>query len=202
MNKKKLEQRIKELPVNISIGGVALLFGLAERGAVALSEILETGGHSFGRSYSRMNKLKNFWNYYEELKNLHEKSAHTILWRHHKKGLVKKVSIKKKNYYKLTISGFKIVNIIQKQNEDFIEHPWDGKWRMIMFDVPEKNRKNRDWLRAQLLFWEYKPIQKSVFIGKNPLDEDFWNCIVKFNLNQYIHLLTIGEIDDDGILAD
>ena len=169
MNKKQLKEKIKDLPVNIGIVGLALLLGLGERGAVAISEILEGPGRGLRRSLKRMEKTKSFWDYYDELKDLKKDSARTILWRLQKRGLVSK----KKSHYKLTLQGLKVVRIFQKK--EIKEHQWDGKWRLIMFDIPEKRRDERRWLRFQLLIWDYRPIQKSVFIGKQPIEEDVYS---------------------------
>jgi hypothetical protein len=64
MNKKELRKKIKELPVNLGIVGLALIFGLAERGAVAVSEILKGPERGMGRSLKRIEGLKNFWDYF------------------------------------------------------------------------------------------------------------------------------------------
>lgn len=41
---------------------------------------------------------------------------------------------------------------------------WDGKWRMVMFDIPEKNRRSRDSFRFHLKRLEFFEYQKSVFV--------------------------------------
>lgn len=41
---------------------------------------------------------------------------------------------------------------------------WDGKWRVVTFDVPEKARYVRDGIRAALRRMEFFEYQKSVFI--------------------------------------
>jgi DNA-binding transcriptional regulator PaaX len=194
LQRTQLKKKLQTLPVNMGIAGLALLFGLAERGVAAVSEVLETGGHSLGRSYGAMTGLRNFWDYYDELKNLKENSARTILWRLQKKGLVKKTE----KYYQLTFQGLKIVKNFKTDNS--AKTVWDGRWRMIMFDIPEKKRKERDWLRYQLLCLDYQSVQKSVFIGRQPIEEDVWNDIVERDLNKCIRLITVGEIDDDEIL--
>lgn len=37
---------------------------------------------------------------------------------------------------------------------------------IVIFDIPEKKRKVRDWIRGQLSLWDYTMLQKSVWIGK------------------------------------
>lgn len=41
---------------------------------------------------------------------------------------------------------------------------WDKKWRIIMFDIPEKRRAERNVLREKLKDIGFKEIQKSVFV--------------------------------------
>ncbi|MFH1346912.1 MAG: hypothetical protein ABIH10_01535 [Spirochaetota bacterium] len=192
MEKGQFKQIIKDLPVNTSLVGMALLLGLSERGAVALSEILAGPGRGIGRSYQRVMETKDFWDYYDELKNLKKESARTILWRLQKKGLVDK----KKTGYKITTLGLRAVKNFQEKEKV----QWDGKWRIVMFDIPEKNRDGRNWLRWQLISLEYKPIQKSVFMGKSPLAEDLYEEILFRKLNNCVRLMTVGEVDDDEML--
>ena len=194
INKKQLKQKLKELPQNLSMASLALILSLAEGGASALSGILKGPREGIRKTYERILKLKSVQDYYEELKNLKENSARIILWRLEKKGLV----AKKQKYYQLTNLGLKVVKKIQK----VIEQPWDGKWRIVMFDIPEKRRTERNWLRFQLVAFDYKPLQKSVFIGQKPLDEDFYKELLNRDLNQWVRLITVGEIDDEQILKN
>jgi hypothetical protein len=192
--KKILKEEIRELPVNLSILGLALILGLAERGVAAISEILEGPGRGISKSYRKISEMKDYWDYYGELKDFKENSARTILWRLQNKGLVRK---KGKNY-ELTVLGLKIAKIFR--DKKFVEKVWDGKWRIVMFDIPEKKRQQRNWLRFELYTLDYKPLQKSVFMGQQPIDEDIYQEIMERGLHNYIRLITVGEIDDDEIL--
>jgi len=48
---------------------------------------------------------------------------------------------------------------------------WDGKWRLIMFDVPEKRKKVRDTLRLLLRSAGFIHFQDSAWIQPYPCDE-------------------------------
>ncbi len=41
---------------------------------------------------------------------------------------------------------------------------WDGKWRVLIYDVPEKDRKQRDRLKHHLEAIGFLPLQQSVYI--------------------------------------
>ena len=43
--------------------------------------------------------------------------------------------------------------------------PWDKKWRLVVFDVVEKNKKAREMIRRILKQMGFFQFQKSVFIN-------------------------------------
>lgn len=46
---------------------------------------------------------------------------------------------------------------------------WDGKWRMVVFDLPEKKRGLRNELRKQLRAARFGGLQRSVWISPDPV---------------------------------
>jgi len=48
---------------------------------------------------------------------------------------------------------------------------WDGRFRLVMFDVPESHRSDRDRVRQRLRRLGFLAIQKSVFIHPYPCQE-------------------------------
>lgn len=48
---------------------------------------------------------------------------------------------------------------------------WDGKWRMVMFDVPERRRRVRDQLRRLLQNAGLVRLHDSVWVHPYPCDE-------------------------------
>lgn len=195
MGRKNQTKERTNLSSKIGLASLALLLGLAERGASALIDLLNLGQSRMGMAGAITKGLhgKNFWDYYKELKELRENSARTILWRLQKKGLVEK----RGKDYSLTKIGSQFIKNFRKEK---LEKVWDGKWRIVMFDIPEKTKEERNWLRSQLLNSEYKSLQESVFVGKYPLEEDFFKEIINRNLRHFIRLVTIGEIDDESVL--
>jgi len=47
---------------------------------------------------------------------------------------------------------------------------WDGKWRVILFDLPEKERQSRRKLRNQLQSSGFGCMQRSAWISPDPLE--------------------------------
>lgn len=88
-----------------------------------------------------------------------------------KRGLVRKTGMGSDTRYVLTKSGEKeavirslIHNVQQKQK-------WDGKWRVIIFDVWERRRAARDRLRALLIETGFVRLQDSVWVFPYPCEE-------------------------------
>ncbi|MFA5773484.1 MAG: hypothetical protein WC908_02315 [Candidatus Paceibacterota bacterium] len=58
---------------------------------------------------------------------------------------------------------------------------WDGKWRVVSFDVYEKNRKKRDLLRQELQAYGFQMMHQSMWIYPYPCDE--YIALLKSNLS-------------------
>lgn len=72
---------------------------------------------------------------------------------------------KNKVFISLTAQGQNEARKIQIDNL-LIKEPihWDGKWRIIMFDILESLRITRDLLRIKLKQWKFYRLQESVWI--------------------------------------
>ena len=70
----------------------------------------------------------------------------------------------------------------------------DGKWIMIIFDVPEKYKKSRDLLRSILHNLGYKLFQKSVWITPYDVSEKTEKLLQMYSLDKYVKIFLIEEI--------
>jgi CRISPR/Cas system-associated endoribonuclease Cas2 len=61
----------------------------------------------------------------------------------------------------------------------------------VLFDIPEKRRKIRNWLRDQLKEWDFELVQKSVWIGKGPLPKEFNERLGFFGVKEGIKVYPI-----------
>lgn len=74
---------------------------------------------------------------------------------------------------------------------------WDGKWRLITFDVPGNYNPRRNRLRSLLKEYNFYPLQKSVWICPDYLAEGFWQELLKENLDQYCRAMVVEFIEGD-----
>jgi len=76
----------------------------------------------------------------------------------------------------------------------------DGIGRLVIFDIPEQERKKRDRIRSELIYADFKQLQKSVWIGYHPLPQDFLVLLDELYLKGKVHIFSIrneGTIIDD-----
>ncbi|MEK7149352.1 MAG: hypothetical protein AAB796_03050 [Patescibacteria group bacterium] len=116
----------------------------------------------------------------------------SILSKLRKEGLVERIGARKESLWTITQKG---KNYIQNS----ISPKHDGITRIIIFDIPEKERKKRRWLRENLLGLEYRQLQKSVWIGDAPLSEKFYKDSDILSLREYVHVF---KVVGDGTLRD
>ena len=58
----------------------------------------------------------------------------------------------------------------------------DPKNLIVIYDIPENMKKERNWFRRQLVGFGYEMIQKSVWVGPSPLPKDFKTYIKMIGL--------------------
>lgn len=106
-----------------------------------------------------------------------------------KHGFIKKEN----NAYSFTATGKNLAEYILKRKKVF-HKKWDKKYRIVIFDIPEKKKHLRNWLRNELYVLKYKKLQESVFIGKFPLTGDLVKEVNKKHLNKFVDYLLVEKV--------
>lgn len=70
-------------------------------------------------------------------------------------GLLRMRSEGRKNYYSLTSKGHKLLSEGARRIFHRKDVPWDGTWSIVVYSVPERQRKKRDILRRELTWMGY-----------------------------------------------
>jgi len=65
---------------------------------------------------------------------------------------------------------------------------------MVLFDIPEKKRKTRHWLRSQLKLWNFEMLQQSVWLGKGPLPKEFISRLDLLGIGKCVKIFRIQNI--------
>lgn len=74
---------------------------------------------------------------------------------------------------------------------------WDKKWRIVIFDIPEKNKKAREALRGKLKDLGFKELQKSVFIHPFECEEEIDFVVEVFQIRPYVRFIRAESITNE-----
>ncbi len=66
---------------------------------------------------------------------------------------------------------------------------WDGKWRVVIFDVPEDKKYKRDVLRCKLRDLGFERIQDSVWRHKYPCSKEIEFLAHLYEIYPYVDLI-------------
>ena len=106
-----------------------------------------------------------------------------------------------KKYITITKKGRQQLNIIEARNFN-LEKPkrWDRKWRVIIFDITEKQRRTRDQLRITLSEIGFVKLQKSVWVYPYDCEDLIMLLKTDFELIKNLLYMVVDEIENAGWL--
>jgi len=74
-----------------------------------------------------------------------------------------------------------------------VTRPWDKKWRLVTFDIPEKHRKTRDKLGYELGKLGFRHFQRSVWISPLPINKQLERLVNRIG-NKKLLSFFIGQL--------
>ena len=107
----------------------------------------------------------------------------------------------KDGHYSFTEMGEKILK--QWQMSDYkIKRPkrWDGKWRVIIFDIPEKKRAVRAEVRAILTEAGFQRLQDSVWVYPYDCEDVIGLMKINLGIGKYLLYMIVDQIENDRYL--
>ena len=81
------------------------------------------------------------------------------------------------------------------------EGPWDKKWRILMFDIPESKKAAREALRNKLKDMGFIQFQRSVWLDPYSCKDEIDFITEYFSIAEYANLITV-KIENDKPLRD
>ncbi len=101
-------------------------------------------------------------------------------------GLIKEEMIKKiDDKYELTDKGFGKL-CLEFPFFRFLRESWDGKWRILSYEIPEKKRELRDKLRREVAGWGLGPWHRSFWITPHPIINNLQELVSQKEEEEYI----------------
>lgn len=158
--------------------GKDILFYLVSGGLLTLAMLSPIGGPKIVKSLLRKLKYK--------IKQI-KASAYYLK----KRGLIEfvwedndKVTVKITNNGKKYLKTFDIDNMTLNKLV-----PWDKKWRLIIFDIPEKHKKAREAFRRKLKDLDFVRLQDSVWVTPFPCEDEIRFLREIFNVSFNIDVI-------------
>jgi CRISPR-associated endonuclease Cas2 len=157
-----------------------ILLGALEKtvdGYVRLEDFL-SNTHIYAKGYERILKKSSFSQALNRLR---------------KQGLVESSVINDEILIKLTQIGkdFLELEVGGQQN-------WDGKWRVVIFDVPEQKRIVRNLFRRNLKRWGFKQLQKSVWISKRNIYDKLVAYAKDLQIEKWVAVIECTKVSDQS----
>ena len=106
-------------------------------------------------------------------------------------------------FYALTPKGAKRVEAIAPR----IYEPaaeWDGRWRLLMYTIPEANRERRDRLRKDLVLLGLAPLSSSTWISPRDISTEMREIVTAHGVREHAHFFVAdyaGPLGDSELLA-
>lgn len=72
---------------------------------------------------------------------------------------------------------------------------WDGKWRIVAFDIPETHYLIRDLLRRRLKEFSFKQLQKSIWISKINCTKILREYVKDLKITKWVNVFEAVNVD-------
>ena len=140
----------------------------------------------------------------EEYARQQEKSFYTLLSRLHQDGMIQRKKSGMKSIWNITKMGLgKLEKVLKsiKANlpKKFYKKIPDESLTIIIFDIPEKFKGRRVWLRKNLRALGFSLLQKSVWAGRCGVPEEFMYDLKSLRLLPFLHIF---KVQKGGSLPD
>ena len=74
---------------------------------------------------------------------------------------------------------------------------WDKRWRIVLFDIPEKKKKIREAIRHHLKNLDFFEYQKSVFVQPYDCKNEIEYIIEFYNIRKYVRFIIADSLDNE-----
>lgn len=128
-------------------------------------------------------------------KELEYRRYQQVVWKMKHQGYLKVIELNSVKFIELTEKG-QLEKLLQTADVKK-QAKWDGKWRVLIFDIPEDSRHKRDQFRFLLKRNNFVKLQASVFVSPYSLNKAALQYLAETGLNNYVRILKVEEMDND-----
>ena len=111
-------------------------------------------------------------------------------------GLIESLSSEQNDYARLTKEGKKKAYSLKLENDaSLVSTKWDGFWRIIVLDLPEDRKKEREALRYLLKKAGFVCVKNSVWASMYPFEHLFTNIKNDLDLTTEMIIIVTDKVD-------
>ena len=166
--------------------------------------LLLLGGIALGLTHSPKQYFEILGKMFDDWKGVRKSNVKRSIKNLYRLGMLKEIKNKDGTIsIILSEKGKKAAKIYSIDNLK-IDKPkkWDGNWRMVIFDIPERIKKVREALRMHLRNLGFYELQKSVFIYPFPCAEEINQIIDFYDISEYVRILMVHSLDNEDELRN
>jgi DNA-binding transcriptional regulator PaaX len=125
-----------------------------------------------------------------------ERSFKNAIYNLKKDGLINKSNA---GEISITVKGKKLLSKIKRETFPAGQYvkdksvSSDKSLKIIIFDIPEKERQKRNWLRSVIRNLGFKQLQQSVWAGNSSIPEDFIEDLDSLNLLDFVEIFSVNK---------
>jgi len=113
-------------------------------------------------------------------------------------GMIECLQSGQNEFARLTMEGKKKVNQMKIEGDSTLLDPsWDGKWRIILLDLPEIREKEPESLRYLLKKAGFVLLKNSAWISPYPFENLFFNIKKDLGFKTEIMIVVSKELDEE-----
>jgi len=113
-------------------------------------------------------------------------------------GMVEIHNSDNQKYLKITKKGQSKLNSIRLEGEEaLVLNTWDGFWRIIILDIPEERKSEREALRYLLKKANFICIKNTVWISPHPYEHLFTNIKKDLGLGTELMIIVTEKLDGE-----
>jgi DNA-binding transcriptional regulator PaaX len=114
-------------------------------------------------------------------------------------GFIEQISSPQNEYARLTKEGKKKMHSLELDNEkSLVNTSWDGFWRIILLDLPENRKSERESLRYLLKKAGFVCLKNSAWISPFPFEHLFANIKKDLGLTTEMMIIVTENIDPES----
>lgn len=123
----------------------------------------------------------------------------SIVKRLEKKGWVERTKEHGRVFVQVTPKGE--LELLKSKQQQMIKKPkWDGKWRVVIFDIKESRRSTRGKIRQDIMEFGFERLQNSVWVYPYDCEDLIALLKVSCHIGKEVLYIVSEKIENDGWL--